>query len=122
MLSTLAFIVLTAQPASTPAYSYKVEKTYPHDPNAFKQGLSFLDGFLYEGIGLNGRSGLRKVNLESGKVLQQKPIEEQYFGEGGCRSRGRAASGLSTIARRFNARSSSSTAAKVGARRMTRSG
>jgi glutaminyl-peptide cyclotransferase len=63
-------------------YTYKVVKAYPHDPNAFTQGLIFLDGFLYEGTGLNGRSGLRKVNLETGKVLQQKPIEEQYFGEG----------------------------------------
>jgi len=71
-----------AQQASTPVYTYKVVKTYPHDPNAFTQGLIFLDGFLYEGTGLNGRSGLRKVNLETGKVLQQKPIEEQYFGEG----------------------------------------
>lgn len=82
MLSTLAFIVLTAQYASTPVYTYKVVKAYPHDPQAFTQGLIFLDGFLYEGTGLNGRSGLRKVNLETGKVVQQKPIEEQYFGEG----------------------------------------
>ena len=48
----------------------------------FDGGLIFLDGFLYEGTGLNGRSGLRKVNLDNGRVLQQKPIEEQYFGEG----------------------------------------
>lgn len=85
MLSTaLLFLgsAFAAQQASTPVYTYKVVKTYPHDPNAFTQGLIFLDGFLYEGTGLNGRSGLRKVNLETGKVLQQKPIEEQYFGEG----------------------------------------
>jgi glutaminyl-peptide cyclotransferase len=82
VISALVFFVLTAQYASTPVYTYKVVKAYPHDPQAFTQGLIFLDGFLYEGTGLNGRSGLRKVNLETGKVLQQKPIEEQYFGEG----------------------------------------
>jgi glutamine cyclotransferase len=71
-----------AQQAATPVYTYKVVKTYPHDPSAFTQGLIFLDGVLYEGTGLNGRSGLRKVNLETGKVLQQKSIEEHYFGEG----------------------------------------
>lgn len=71
-----------AQRAATPVYTYKVVKTYPHDSSAFTQGLIFLDGFLYEGTGLNGRSGLRKVKLETGRVLQQVPIEERYFGEG----------------------------------------
>jgi glutaminyl-peptide cyclotransferase len=83
---SIALLVLggafSVQQAATPVYTYSVVKTYPHDPNAFTQGLIFLDGFLYEGTGLNGRSGLRKVNLETGKVIQQKPIEEQYFGEG----------------------------------------
>lgn len=63
-------------------YSYRVVRTYPHDPNAFTQGLIYLNGFLYEGTGLNGRSTLRKVKLETGQVLQEKRIEEQYFGEG----------------------------------------
>ena len=71
-----------AQQAVTPVYTYKIVKTYPHDQNAFTQGLIFLDGFLYEGTGLNGRSGLRKVKLETGRVLQQAAIEERYFGEG----------------------------------------
>lgn len=55
---------------------------YPHDPNAFTEGLEYRGGFLYEGTGLNGRSTLRKVELQSGKVLQQIPIDPQYFGEG----------------------------------------
>ena len=71
-----------AQQAAPPVYTYKVVKTYPHDPGAFTQGLIFLDGFLYEGTGLNGRSTLRKVKLETGKVLQQTKIDEQFFGEG----------------------------------------
>ena len=56
--------------------------TYPHDPTAFTQGLEYRGGFLYEGTGLNGRSTLRKVELESGKVLQEISLDSQYFGEG----------------------------------------
>ena len=49
---------------------------------AFTQGLVYLDGILYEGTGLNGRSSLRQVDLETGEVLQMVELEEQYFGEG----------------------------------------
>ncbi len=68
--------------AEAPVYTYRVVKTYPHDPAAFTQGLIYLAGVLYEGTGLYGRSTLRKVKLETGQVLQEKHIEEQYFGEG----------------------------------------
>lgn len=72
-----------AQRAQTaPVSSYQVIRTYPHDPRAFTQGLVFIDGFLYEGTGLNGESGIRKVRLETGEVLQVKKIEDRYFGEG----------------------------------------
>jgi glutaminyl-peptide cyclotransferase len=63
-------------------YSYEVVRKYPHDPEAFTQGLLYLEGVLYEGTGLNGRSSLRKVDLESGQVLQQRDIEQRFFGEG----------------------------------------
>lgn len=66
----------------TRTYTYKVVNVYPHDPNAFTQGLIYLNGFLYEGTGLNGRSSIRKVKLETGAVLQEKDIPSQYFGEG----------------------------------------
>ena len=69
-----------AQPA--PVYGYEVVKVYPHDREAFTQGLLFRDGVLYESTGLNGRSSLRKVQLETGKVLQQIPIDPRYFAEG----------------------------------------
>ncbi len=62
--------------------SYKVVHVYPHDSSAFTQGLIYLDGFLYEGTGLNGRSSIRMVDLESGKVLQHYDIPHKYFGEG----------------------------------------
>lgn len=61
---------------------YEVVNSYPHDRGAFTQGLLFRDGFLYESTGLNGRSGVRKVVLETGAVIQQRSLENQYFGEG----------------------------------------
>jgi glutaminyl-peptide cyclotransferase len=68
--------------AAIPSYRYTVVATYPHDPGAFTQGLQYLDGVLYEGTGLNGRSSIRKVKLETGAVLQRRDVAPQYFGEG----------------------------------------
>ncbi|HEY3836345.1 MAG TPA: glutaminyl-peptide cyclotransferase [Bryobacteraceae bacterium] len=77
----LVLLALTAS-AQVPGYTYKVVHTYPHDPTAFTQGLEYHDGVLYEGTGLEGHSQLRKVALESGKVLQSIPLDGKYFGEG----------------------------------------
>ena len=63
-------------------YGYRVVRAYPHDPNAFTQGLQYVDGFLYEGTGLNGRSSIRKVKLETGEVVQKRDLAKAYFGEG----------------------------------------
>jgi glutaminyl-peptide cyclotransferase len=68
--------------AQAPVYGYQVVHTYPHDRNAFTQGLIYRDGFLYEGTGLRGRSTLRKVRLETGEVIEQRALANQYFGEG----------------------------------------
>lgn len=68
--------------AATPIYGYKVVRSYPHDRGAFTQGLVHHEGALYEGTGLNGRSSVRKVRLETGEVLQIRPLDEKYFGEG----------------------------------------
>lgn len=68
--------------SSAPVYGYQVVRSYPHDPGAFTQGLVFHDGYLYEGTGLNGRSSIRKVRLDTGEVLQIQPLESHYFGEG----------------------------------------
>jgi len=68
--------------SSPEIYTYKVINTYPHDKEAYTQGLEYYNGFLYEGTGQKGTSSIRKVELETGKVLQQKDIDEQYFGEG----------------------------------------
>ena len=65
-----------------PVQSFTVVQTYPHDPGAFTQGLVFADGEFYESTGLNGESSLRRVEIASGKVLQSRPIDKQYFAEG----------------------------------------
>ncbi len=73
----------TVDPANLPIYTYRVLNTYPHDANAFTQGLDFAeDGVLYEGTGLYGRSSLRRVNLETGEVAQQIDLAADLFGEG----------------------------------------
>ncbi len=65
-----------------PIYTYKVVRTYPHDQNAYTQGLVFENGVLYEGTGLFGRSTLRRVDLETGDILQTHELPAQFFGEG----------------------------------------
>src|SRR6202042_2239757 len=65
-----------------PEYSFKIVRTFPHDSNAFTQGLAYRDGFLYEGTGLKGRSSLRKVRLETGEVVRRIDLAPEFFGEG----------------------------------------
>ncbi len=62
--------------------TYEVLKVYPHDPAAFTQGLIYLDGFLYESAGLYGESTLRKVELDTGAVLERIDLSPDYFAEG----------------------------------------
>ena len=61
---------------------YRIVNVYPHDPDAYTQGLIYRDGFLFESTGLNGRSTLRKVRLETGQVVQQHRLDRVYFAEG----------------------------------------
>ena len=74
----------TLPPAGSkaPVSGYTVVNSYPHDPTAFTQGLEYRDGVLYEGTGLQGKSALRRVALETGKVLQEVKLNPGYFGEG----------------------------------------
>ncbi|MGC1248248.1 MAG: glutaminyl-peptide cyclotransferase [Spirulinaceae cyanobacterium] len=69
-------------PVSASIYNYQVVNTYPHDPQAFTQGLFYDQGFLYEGTGLYGQSSLRKVELTTGTVIQKTALPQRYFGEG----------------------------------------
>jgi glutamine cyclotransferase len=65
-----------------PEYAFELVRVYPHDPDAYTQGLSYEDGFLYEGTGRYGRSSLRKVRLETGEVIQRIDLAAEFFGEG----------------------------------------
>jgi glutamine cyclotransferase len=80
-------------PASPPAsaaaadaavvhYGYEIVHAWPHDPRAFTQGLVFRNGNFLESTGLNGRSSLREVDLETGRVLKQVAVAPAYFAEG----------------------------------------
>jgi len=81
-----ALIVLAVAACIAPltfaADSYRIVHTYPHDPQAYTQGLLYADGHLYESTGLNGRSSLRMEDLVTGRVLQRVNIAQQYFAEG----------------------------------------
>ena len=82
--------VAAVQPAEAPgapqpvgtAFGYQVINEYPHDTQAFTQGLIYLDGFLYESTGITGRSSLRKVRLETGEVFRERAINPRDYGEG----------------------------------------
>jgi glutaminyl-peptide cyclotransferase len=63
-------------------YTYKVVNVYPHDREAFTQGLVFDGGFLYESTGMEGRSSLRQVELKTGRVVQRVDIPGPLFAEG----------------------------------------
>ncbi len=66
----------------TPILSYEIVNVFPHDLNAFTQGLIWKEGYLYESTGLYGSSSLRKTDLKTGKVLQHISLSNDYFAEG----------------------------------------
>jgi glutamine cyclotransferase len=78
----VCFLLFFKNPDTPARWTYKLVNTFAHDPKAFTQGLVFEDGFLYEGTGLYGKSELRKVDLESGNVLQRHQLPDEFFGEG----------------------------------------
>lgn len=66
-----------------PTFTVSVVSKTKHDEKAFIQGFEYSDGVFYESTGLRGRSTLRKVEIESGKVLQEYKLEDNsLFGEG----------------------------------------
>jgi glutaminyl-peptide cyclotransferase len=82
----LAFCLLSVWTApfasAQPADGYQIVHAYPHDAQAFTQGLIYLDGHLYESTGLKGQSSLRMEDLESGRILAFQDVPSQYFAEG----------------------------------------
>jgi glutamine cyclotransferase len=84
LIGSAVFVSLNSEPEdSTPVnYTYEVINVYPHDPNAFTQGLIIVEGVMFESTGLKGSSTLRRVDLETGNVLQNYALLEEFFGEG----------------------------------------
>ncbi|MCD4769452.1 MAG: glutaminyl-peptide cyclotransferase [Bacteroidales bacterium] len=74
--------VLLLSDISPALYSYDILNTYPHDRSAYTQGLVYHDGYLIESTGQEGSSSLRKVEIETGKVMQKHDLESKFFGEG----------------------------------------
>lgn len=75
-------LLSTEKPANPVLYSYEIINIYPHDPEAFTQGLIYLNGFFYESTGLYGRSTLRQVNPVDGIIIKQINLSSDYFAEG----------------------------------------
>ncbi len=84
-LSRFGLIVVVAACAAIQAVaadSYRVVHTYPHDQQAFTQGLIYVDGHLYESTGIEGKSSLREEDLDTGRILQFHDVPDKYFAEG----------------------------------------
>lgn len=84
---SLFFVLLLMVPQfayaqNTPVFGYRIVNVYPHDPEAFIQGLFVKDGYFYESTGQYGSSTLRKVDIKSGEVLQKQAMSDIVFGEG----------------------------------------
>jgi glutamine cyclotransferase len=69
-------------PDPAPIREFDVVAQYPHDPQALTQGLVYTGGFLYESVGLQGQSSIRKVELATGRVIQQHAVDSRFVGEG----------------------------------------
>lgn len=72
----------SAQSGPAPVHDHEVVNVYPHDADAFTQGLLYRDGTLFEGTGRYGESDVRQVELETGEVLRQRELSDEHFGEG----------------------------------------
>lgn len=82
ILLVLTHAVADESANDAPVYGYEIVNIFPHDSQAFTQGLFYKDGFLYESTGRVGRSTIRKVELETGKVIQSRRHPGKVFGEG----------------------------------------
>ena len=78
----LALALLVANCAAAPVYTYKVIAKYPHSTDSYTEGFFYLNGLFYEGIGLNGHSGIVVTQPETGNPVQRFDLPSKYFGEG----------------------------------------
>ncbi|WP_348264929.1 glutaminyl-peptide cyclotransferase [Telmatobacter sp. DSM 110680] len=81
VLFVLVFAPVSNTSAQT-SQTYRIVRTYPHDQQAFTQGLIYVDGHLYESTGKEGHSSLREEDLETGRILRMQLVSDKYFAEG----------------------------------------
>ncbi len=81
----MSFFLLSCSDAKVKVYGIEVVAEYPHDTDAYTQGLYFDEGKLYESTGLHGKSTFRKVDFESGEVIKRLDFDKKYFVEGSVR-------------------------------------
>ena len=72
----------SSEPMPVNAIEYQIAASYPHDPEAFTEGLVWHDGELIESTGLEGKSDIRRVRLADGSVIKRASIPDDLFGEG----------------------------------------
>lgn len=84
VLSAFGIAAAQARPpqAVAPAVNYRVVAQYPHDTAAFTEGLVFMNGRLYESTGLVGQSGVRELDLATGRAIREAVLPPPFFGEG----------------------------------------
>jgi glutaminyl-peptide cyclotransferase len=82
MASMESCVRSTAEQPSSVFFDWRIVEAFPHDTDAFTQGLIFKDGFLYESTGRRGHSSIRKVRLETGEIIRKRSLDPEYFGEG----------------------------------------
>ena len=73
---------VTPLPDAPKSMSYSIITSYPHDTSSYTQGLLIYKGEMYEGTGNYTFSKLKKVDIKTGKALQQISLPDEYFGEG----------------------------------------
>ena len=79
----VGIVLWTVAPSAQPVLvQFEIEKSHPHDPDAYTQGLLFHDGYLYESTGKYGRSTVRRVDLDTGEAFAVRPLSREFFGEG----------------------------------------
>lgn len=71
-----------APPPPPTVLHYSVVKQFPHDPECYTQGLTFDGGKLFESGGQYGRSSLREVELDTGKLKRNHIVPAEFFAEG----------------------------------------
>ena len=79
---SLVLALAASAACAVPVFPVTVVAAYPHDARAFTQGLHWHDGRLYESTGLYGRSTLREVELDTGRVVRSVDLDRREFGEG----------------------------------------